>query len=248
MNISSYLNDILTKTKGEDVVSAFISAVDILNADHLVDITPEKAIVTTGVIGKTIRKGIARILYALSQYTPPNKRIIILTQNEYDNLNGVNDDTLYIIRKEDKCFAVTLDGDGYLDPSKHSMHALDETWWDLFGWQIKTLVKYNDGFGSIALFVGKDFNVDEVYEDQFSGSKCDKLEKVRFDMPNYFISARAFKDCKDLKFVELGDGITSIATDAFSGCNDLTIIINKPAGSVLGAPWGAQNATIIWSA
>lgn len=246
MNISSYLNKILAKANAEDVVSAFISAVDILNADHLVDITPEKAIVTTGVIGKTIRKGIARILYLLSQYTP-NKRITILTQDEYDNLSGVNDDTLYIIRKEDMCFAVTLDGNGYLDPSKHSTHALDETWWDLFGFRIKSLVKSNGGFGSIALFVGKDFNVDEVHEDQFSGSKCDKLEKVRFDMPSYVINARAFKDCKDLKFVELGDGVTSIAADAFSGCNDLTIIINKPTGSVLGAPWGAQNATVIWS-
>lgn len=246
MNINSYLNKILTKTDAEDVVSAFISAVDILNADHLVDITPEKAIVTTGVIGKNIRKGIARILYFLSQYTP-NKRIIILTQDEYDNLSGVNNDTLYIIRKDDMCFAVTLDGNGYLDPSKHSIHAPDETWWDLFGMHIKSLVRSNGGVGSIALFVGKEFNVDEVYEDQFSGSKCDKLEKVRFDMPSYIISARAFKDCKDLKFVELGDGVTSIAIDAFSGCNDLTIVINKPTGSVLGAPWGAQNATILWS-
>lgn len=246
MNINSYLNKILTKKNAEDVVSAFISAVDILNADHLVDITQEKAIVTTDVIGKNIRKCIARILYLLSQYTP-NKRIIIITQDEYDNLSGINDDTLYIIRKEDKCFAVTLDDNGYLDPSKHSAHAPDETWWDLFGWQIKSLVKSNGGFGSIALFVGKDFNVDEVHEDQFSGSKCNKLEKVRFDMPSYVISARAFKDCKDLKFVELGDGVTSIATDAFSGCNGLMITINKPSGSVLGAPWGAQNATIIWS-
>lgn len=247
MNINSYLNNILTKQNAEDVVEAFIGAVDALNTDGLVDITPEKAIVSTAVIGKTIRRCIARILRLLSQYTP-NKKILIVTQDEYDNLVDVNENVLYVIRKDSRCFTATIDSDGYFDMLKHGAYLPGEAWWTPFSASglVRDVVDLNNGVGNIELFVGKDFNVSEVYADMFSGSKGDHLEKIRIDLTSYVISARAFKECKDLRIARLGSGITSISEDAFDGCTDLTIIIDKAEDSVLGAPWGAQNATVIW--
>jgi hypothetical protein len=51
-----------------------------------------------------------------------------------------------------------------------------------------------------------------------------------------------------LRSIKLPSSLVSIATNAFSGCDDLkTIIINKPERSIRGAPWGATNAQIIWT-
>jgi hypothetical protein len=249
MNINSYLNRILNNSDGENVVEAFVSAINVINADELVDITSEKEIVSFCPIGKIIRRCIARILQLLSQYTP-NKTADILTQDEYDALVSMDSDVLYLIRRENKCFSATIDSNGRVNLLKHAVVLFDETWWnELAAYTlVKHLVSSNNGIGNIEVIVGKDFNVNEVYADQFSGSKSDHLERIRFDTPDYSISARAFKDCKDLRIVRLGSGVSSIANDAFVGCTKLTIIIDKAEGSVLGAPWGAQNATIIWNA
>lgn len=243
MNINSYLNNILTKQNAEDVVEAFIGAVDALNTDGLVDITPEKAIVSTTVIGKTIRRCIARILRLLSQYTP-NRKVVIYSQDEYDNLIDVDEDVLYVIRRDDRCFAVTLDESGNFDPLKESVYAFDNTWWDTFARQLKTLDEANNGTRTLEMFVGKDFNVDAVLDNQF---KDTKLQIVTIDLPNYTVGSFSFANCTALELVRLGSGVTTIADNAFSGCKDLQIRIDKAQGSVLGAPWGAQNATVIWS-
>lgn len=58
----------------------------------------------------------------------------------------------------------------------------------------------------------------------------------------------AFSDCRKLKSVTIGSGIVSIDMFVFGGTTNLeTITIKKPQGSVSGAPWGAPNATIVWT-
>ena len=58
----------------------------------------------------------------------------------------------------------------------------------------------------------------------------------------------AFGNCRRLTSVTIPGSVTSINEYAFYSCSNLTeIIINKPSGSISGAPWGATNATITWT-
>ena len=62
------------------------------------------------------------------------------------------------------------------------------------------------------------------------------------------ISYSPFMYCTNLQSVTIGSSCKSIHTKSFYECNKLTTItINKPAGSISGAPWGATNATVIWN-
>lgn len=238
MNISSYLNKILTETKAEDVVSAFISAVDILNTDHLVDITPEKAIVTTGVIGKTIRKGIARILYALSQYTP-NVKTLIVTQEEYDSATIIFDNVLYLIRKPGAVLLVGLDEYLNYDPSKHAYVTSDRSYWAT----VRSKLLFSMNTYRTELFVGSEYDLDRIQAGFFEDSN---LAIVKLDLASYEIEPHAFCNCKELRQVYLGSGVNEISSTAFKGCNHIAIMINKAEGSIDGAPWGAENANVIW--
>lgn len=238
MNIDSYLNKILTKTNAEDAVSAFISAVDILNADHLVDVTPEKAIVTTGVIGKTIRKGIARILYALSQYTP-NAKALIVTQEEYDSSTTIFDNVLYLIRKPGAVLLVGLDEYSNYDPSKHAYVTNDRVDWTT----VRSKLRDSMNSYHTELFVGSEYNLDRIQTHFFEDTN---LAIVKLDLTSYVIESYAFYNCKALRQVYLGSGINEISNTAFKGCDRIEIVINKTEGSIDGAPWGAENANVIW--
>lgn len=60
----------------------------------------------------------------------------------------------------------------------------------------------------------------------------------------------AFDACTYLEKIEIPASIETIAGNAFSRCNNLRqIIIDKPEGSISGAPWGCPNTrdTVIWS-
>ena len=53
--------------------------------------------------------------------------------------------------------------------------------------------------------------------------------------------------CEELKSIELPYTVEVIEEDAFYGCGDIEIKINKPEGSVAGAPWRADDAKVIWA-
>lgn len=62
------------------------------------------------------------------------------------------------------------------------------------------------------------------------------------------IGTTAFAQDSALTTIRIGNGITSIASNAFNNSTALTdIYIDKPEGSVSGAPWGATNATVHWN-
>lgn len=101
-----------------------------------------------------------------------------------------------------------------------------------------------------------------LYED------CVSLEKVFFDTT---LGGSALWGCYSVKNVVISDNVTSMFSDAlknayaidtisipsgfsslgssiFSSCYSLkTIIVNKAEDSILGAPWGAPNATVVWT-
>ena len=60
------------------------------------------------------------------------------------------------------------------------------------------------------------------------------------------ICSLAFANC-DINSVTLPSTITTIAADAFADASPNSITINKPANSIPGFPWGADNTpTITW--
>ena len=83
---------------------------------------------------------------------------------------------------------------------------------------------------------------------QYCFYECVKLSGV-IDLPAVqTIGTYAFYGCSGITEVHLGADITTIANYAFSTCNALTkIVIDRPSGSVSGAPWGANRATIEWT-
>lgn len=245
MNIQTYLDGIRNESDGEGVINWILDTAELLNKDDLVDILVEKLVIQTDPRGKVIRKAIARMLSSLARYTP-DKRIVILTQDEYDNLAGPSNNTLYLIRLENRCFGVTLDANGYYDPNNHCCYApgTSSSWWEDFPRLLWTMDGFNNGIGNWEVFVGQDYEASEVFDEMFKNSK---LQRITLDMPNYTIGSLAFSGCDKLRKASLGSGVTAIASNAFSGCSNLNIIIDKAEDSVLGAPWGAQNASVIWT-
>ena len=76
---------------------------------------------------------------------------------------------------------------------------------------------------------------------------CNRITSVT--LPNIStINSYAFRYNRGLATVTIGSAVTSIATNAFADCDALTTItINKAEGSISGAPWGALNATVVWT-
>lgn len=61
------------------------------------------------------------------------------------------------------------------------------------------------------------------------------------------IAQYAFNGCTDLTSVTIPSSVTTISSDAFNNCTNLTsIVVHKVEGSITGAPWGAENATVTW--
>ena len=103
----------------------------------------------------------------------------------------------------------------------------------------------------------------------FSG--CTSLASIAIPNSITSIPANAFEGCASLKTVAIPDGVTSIGEAAFYRCTSLEfiaipstvtsigggafsstdglkkIIIDKAEGSISGAPWGAANATVVWT-
>lgn len=64
------------------------------------------------------------------------------------------------------------------------------------------------------------------------------------------IEAAAFSQCANLQRIEIPSTVTSIGSDTFERCTNLTdIIINNKEGTISGAPWGAPKGmrAIKWS-
>lgn len=60
------------------------------------------------------------------------------------------------------------------------------------------------------------------------------------------IIAPAFKDCQNVKAVDVPEKVTSIAGTAFASNAIEQIVIHAAEDSISGAPWGAANATVSW--
>ncbi len=78
-------------------------------------------------------------------------------------------------------------------------------------------------------------------------SACLSLMAVTIPGSVVSVPDEAFSGCTALTKVNIGNGVISIAASAFSGCTSLTnIVIDDRRDAFSGAPWGAENANIVW--
>lgn len=244
LNVDSYLRKIQEKTDGEEVIDNIIGAANLLNNEGLVDIDTEKTVIETHPAGNVIRKAIARLLQKFSVYES-NKRLEILSQDEYDALVDKNPDVLYLIRREDRIIAVGLDDNYNFDPRCGSTTFPRLDIWDSLKWFLDK--EDWERCDQVGLYAGKsnyEYVHTEIIPEQF---KDTILGTAVFDLESYTIGSKAFAGCDRLRRIKLGSGISTIAEDAFLGCHDIHITIDKPEDSVLGAPWGARRCYITWT-
>lgn len=89
---------------------------------------------------------------------------------------------------------------------------------------------------------------DVVTVGSYSFARCIALHDVTFSNQLTTIQSNAFYMCYALKNIVLPSSVTTIANNAFRECVNLTTItIDKPQDSISGAPWGATNATVVWT-
>lgn len=77
---------------------------------------------------------------------------------------------------------------------------------------------------------------------------CTGLTSVTIPDSVTSIGTYAFVTCTGLTNITIPNSVTSIGASAFNFCSNLTTItIDKPQDSISGAPWGAPNATVVWT-
>lgn len=77
---------------------------------------------------------------------------------------------------------------------------------------------------------------------------CTDLTSITIPGSVTSIGSSAFSGCTGLTTIIIPSSVTEIAFTTFNGCTNLTTItINKAEGSITGAPWGATNATVVWT-
>lgn len=77
---------------------------------------------------------------------------------------------------------------------------------------------------------------------------CSSLANVIIGTNVRTIGRSAFANCTALTSMEVPSNVETIDSEAFSNSSNLTTItVNKSEGSITGAPWGATNATIVWT-
>lgn len=73
------------------------------------------------------------------------------------------------------------------------------------------------------------------------------LKEIRLPNTLTSIGTKCFEYCYELTKIFIPNSVVTIASDAFSSTAIKEIIIDKPEGSISGAPWGANSeCTITW--
>lgn len=88
-------------------------------------------------------------------------------------------------------------------------------------------------------------NITEILDRTFDN--CVSLNSIDLPQGLTQIGERAFRNCRSLNSITISSSITSIHSAAFEYCDGITITINKPQNSISGSPWGATNATVVWT-
>lgn len=257
MSIYDDLNDILTEEPGEDVATAIVDAIRLLETYKYqnANTSNERTIISTDAYGKNVKKAVRDALEKLSGNAGYSDYIETCTEQEYrkrcrqNMLYGIQDSTkvrVLELTSDAQATDMVSTFDNLRDAERFiTMHSTD---------------KYH-------VEIGKDFSGTELIDYLFSSN----LSLYSIVIPNGFTSIP--EGCfynsglteiwlpESLRII--GDGaflgtniamfdspksITSIGVNAFADCNDLaTIVLHCDEDTISGAPWGATNATVVWT-
>ena len=77
---------------------------------------------------------------------------------------------------------------------------------------------------------------------------CTVLSSVTIPNSVTSIGGSAFENCTSLTSITIPNSVTDIGMNAFYGCTNLKEIkVDNTENSISNAPWGATNATVIWT-
>ena len=77
---------------------------------------------------------------------------------------------------------------------------------------------------------------------------CNRLSDVTIPNGVTTIRTSAFYGCSTLSTIDIPSSVTTIESNCFGNDTQLTkITIHNVEGSISGAPWGATNATVVWT-
>lgn len=108
----------------------------------------------------------------------------------------------------------------------------------------KTAIKADDT--PKALYIG-DVSLGTM-EGASTFNGCDALIEVNLGKYLTQLAIGCFANCDNLTTIKIPNQMNFIANNAFAACPNLTkIIVDRPKDSISNAPWGADNATIIWT-
>lgn len=121
---------------------------------------------------------------------------------------------------------------------------------DLKSLFIPDSVKYigNDAFYSCRSLTSVTIGSGVTSINNYTFGSCIALSDIIIPNNVTSIGRYAFSWCSSLKSIRIGYGVENISEDAFIYCSNLTdIYIDKPEDSVVGAPWGIENAIVHWN-
>ena len=123
------------------------------------------------------------------------------------------------------------------------------------------------------LFLGKTFagatfkkgeNIDQFLLDYCNKTLTEITTPENCDIRNYFfrdqnqlqsvtfgegcttLNAGVCLDCSSLRNVYIPNSVTTIESDAFSGCSNVHFIIDNSSSNLRGYPWGASGCSVEW--
>lgn len=102
-------------------------------------------------------------------------------------------------------------------------------------------------FASCSSLVSVTIPAGVITIDRSAFTGCSSLSSITLPNTIVDIKAGAFTSCISLVSIDIPSSVTAIA-NVFTFCENLTTItVHKPTGSISGAPWGAPNATVVWT-
>lgn len=257
MSIQDDLNDILTNEQGEDVAEAIVSAMTKLQTYKYpnANIRTDLLTISDNSYGKSIKESISGAISKMSNANLYTDYIETLTETEYRSVPHV--DILYGIQDSAKVRLMELDVNGQ---ATNSIEVVDDLRDASRFFATHTTGKYH-------MEVGKDLTESEFEESMFAGcvalysvailapietiaNGCfaySDLEEIQLPKSLKTIDVLAFCGTKFRTF-DVPKGVSTIGENAFSECEDLVaIVVHGEADSISGSPWGAPNATVVWT-
>lgn len=257
MTIQDDLNDILTKEPGEDVASAIVNAMTKLQAYKYPNANIQTDLLTISVdhYGKNVKGSISGAISKMSNANLYVDGIKTLTETEYKSIPHL--DNLYGIQDSTKIRVLELTRDGQATDVVSTFDSLRDA--------ERFITMHTDDKYHVE--IGKDFPGTELLDYLFSSNPS--LYSIA--IPNSFASIpegffynsglteiwlpESLGIIGDVAFLgtnitmfDVPRGITLIGENAFKNCDDLaTIVLHCEEDTISGAPWGAPNATVMWT-